>query len=695
VVLDVDVERPQILAADIRREERLAVTFDPADMAPPEVLALRADFPMVLHINQREQEFPRSLCLYDRPWHEIVLSWTAPAFVETIRGWLSRTARGSLHANDQPLEPFMFSSPYHIVIPHEMFESAEVPDEPLWVVPIGGDDRGTLIALRPGQRQPETSPYVATVLRCPPHQHGVVRQVPRTLKKLDCLTKDIGLDVIAAMRGRLRTWIDAGRLLRKARAVLILLLPKTRHIDGPVELLEMVCFVTVETIEDLGVGLGVWEIVGGQLGCLVAPDTRKGGDKIHLLPVNLHSSFSWNLGAQLNGLQRDARRLVAIGAGALGSQVLMNLARAGYGTWTVVDEDLLLPHNLARHALSGNAVGFAKAEAVSVVINQLADDQPIASPIVTDVLSPRNQAPELDAALNGATAIVDMAASAGISRHVAHHSAPCRRVSLFMNPAGTDLTLLAEDMRRRVTLPCLEVQYYRYIWQDVRLRDHFTVAGRPLRYGQSCRDLSSRLPQDLVAIHAGVGARALREALQDDAATIRIWSVDPSTLDIRAARVPVHPVLIQKHLDWTLVVDSFVPEKLAMLRSAKLPGETGGVLIGAFDMQRRFVYLTDALPSPPDSEEWPTLYIRGCEGLAAQVDEIRQVTGHNLEYVGEWHSHPDRASMVPSNDDLKVFAWLTQEMDLEGKPPLMLIAGEGGAAAPYMCRMVNRVAEVW
>jgi hypothetical protein len=694
VIFDVEAERPQNLAQDIRREERLAATFEPADTAPPEVLALRADFPLVSHINQREQEFPRSLCLYDRPWHEVVLRWTAPAFVEQIRAWLSRTAKGSLHAEDQPLEPFIFASPYHIVIPHEIFEGAEVPDEPLWVVPVGREDGGTLIALRPGQPRPDASPYVANVLRCPPHQHGIVRQVPRTLKQLNRLTREVGLDVVAALRDRFRQWIEADRVLRNARAVLLLLLPKTRFPAGPVEVVEMVCFVTAQTIEDLGVALGVWKIFGGQLGYLTTPDSGKDGDEIPVLPVNPHPSFSWALGAQLNGLpQRDGRHLVAIGAGALGSQVLMNLARAGYGTWTIVDEDVLLPHNVARHSLPGNAVGFAKAEALSATINRLADDDPIATPLVADVLSPRNQAAALDAALGEAEAIVDMAASAGVSRHLAYHSASGRRVSLFLNPAGTDLVLLAEDARRRIALPCLEVQYYRTLWQDSRFREHFTVLGGPLRYGQSCRDLSSRLPQDLVAIHAGVGARALRDALQDDGPTIRIWKIDPSELSIQGVRVPVHPVRIQQHLDWTLVADASVPEKLSALRTAKLPDETGGVLIGAYDMQQKVVYLADVLPSPPDSEEWPTLYIRGCEGLAAQVGEIRQVTGHNLEHVGEWHSHPNGASMAPSDDDLKVFCWLTREMDLEGKPPLMVIAGEGDVAAPYMCRMANRVDE--
>ena len=56
------------------------------------------------------------------------------------------------------------------------------------------------------------------------------------------------------------------------------------------------------------------------------------------------------------------------------------------------------------------------------------------------------------------------------------------------------------------------------------------------------------------------------------------------------------------------------------LRNAKLPNETGGVLVGSLDLERKIAYVIDTVPSPPDSEEWPTVYIRGCRGLRRQVD---------------------------------------------------------------------------
>lgn len=691
IVFEVDVQRPQILVNDIRRTERLAVTFHTSDSSYPELVALRFDFPLVPHLNLRDQEFPRSICLYDRPWHEVRLRWTAPAFIEQVRSWLARTAQGSLHGEDQPLEPFFLGGPDHIVIPHTILNHPETSMEWLDVARLGRESRVVLVARKPGESGPgEGSPdHVATVLECQPVQHGIIRRSPRTLKELNDITRAVGVDVIAVLKERLSRYKESRSAAPFARLILILLFPKSRQEQGTVESTEIKCFFMLQPILEIGIKIGLWK---EEAGYTADGDTDKDGSTVPVHILNAHPSFSWKLGATLNDLPlRDRRRLVALGAGALGSQVIINLARAGYGDWTIIDEDILLPHNLARHGLNGYVVGWPKAEALARTINHLADDEAIATPIIGNLLSPGKQDKSVDEALKGANAILDLAASVAVARHLAHYPAPSRRVSLFMNPAGTDLVLLAEDSKRQITLDCLEIQYYRALCQDDRLHNHFTATRQSVRYGQSCRDVSSRLPQALVAAHAGLAAMALRAALMDDPPAVRIWRIDPKELGVEMITRPVYPIRREQFLDWTLILDGWVLQKVSTLRKEKLPNETGGVLIGTYDMQRKIVYVADVLPSPPDSEEWPTLYIRGCEELAAQVGRIREMTAQNLEYIGEWHSHPDGCSTDPSSDDAKVFAWLTEKMNIEGKPPLMLIAGEGETARMFLCMMAETV----
>src|ERR1700675_2522303 len=117
VVFTVAVQRPQRCVNDIRKRETLAAVFSADDSAYPEVLALRSDFPAVPHINLRLEEFPRSLCLYDQPYEQVRLNWTPANFLSRVQFWLSKTAVGTLHGEDQPLEPLIQGSNCRIILP--------------------------------------------------------------------------------------------------------------------------------------------------------------------------------------------------------------------------------------------------------------------------------------------------------------------------------------------------------------------------------------------------------------------------------------------------------------------------------------------------------------------------------------------------------------------------------------------------
>lgn len=203
------------------------------------------------------------------------------------------------------------------------------------------------------------------------------------------------------------------------------------------------------------------------------------------------------------------------------------------------------------------------------------------------------------------------------------------------------------------------------------------------------RTALKRIPNHAVAMHAAIAAKAVRQAAHVERADIRIWTSDPETLEVRHIRVPVSSAKRIRLGDWTLVVDDMLTARVAELRLKKLPRETGGVLIGAYDLARKIVYIVDTIPSPPDSEEWPTLYIRGSKGLKPQVDRIHEMTGGQLEYVGEWHSHPDGCPTLPSGDDRQVFTWLTEHLSLAGLPALMAIVGEGCSSSWHLGEMIT------
>ena len=408
------------------------------------------------------------------------------------------------------------------------------------------------------------------------------------------------------------------------------------------------------------------------------PDPVRKGAGVRLNLLNVRELFSRELAAQMNGLDGEGATpdMVAVGVGALGSQVLTNLVRSGYGRWTLVDEDALQPHNLARHALGAEYVGHYKAEALATYLGAMIGEDDAFKPVVANVLAPYEDSHELAYSFKDADLILDMAASVPVSRRLARDVvSEARRASLFLNPSGSALTLLAEDTERRIPLDALEMQYYRHIVADPSLHDLLTQPENA-RTGLTCRDVSAKIPQDFIAIHSGAASRSVH--LLDDAeeAIIRTWMLDDQlnySLVMDIAPAPVQRIQAD---GWEVLLDSELVRKLSDFRRDRLPNETGGVLLGCHDNGRKILYIADALPSPPDSQERTTSYIRGVQCLEQEVSSIATITGDMLGYVGEWHSHPVGSSANPSDRDKRLLEWVCEGMRVHGLPGLILVVGD-------------------
>lgn len=672
VVFDVDVEVSQRRVHDIHPQERIGVVCDAADSSV-EVLALRQTFPLVPHLNVREFQVPRSLCLWDESFAAVKLWWTAPRLVTRIREWLALTAHGTLHAEDQALEPFFLAQGGTLVLPPDVFGDAADPAF-LFVGRVGESGEPPVYRSLSGTRTPgPEANIVLTVFAGDPRPHGIIQRTPMTLAEVHTAAQAAGLDLLAALRAKLRGW-ESNKRLHEALLAILLHFPKTRHEGGPLEAPDLWAFLTVVPVREVGVGIGAWTLHQGTVGLLLNPDVAKNGTEVGVELLMPCFGFSRALAARCNGTPESKLKIAAVGVGALGSQVVTNLVRSGFGAWSLIDNDKLLPHNLARHALWGRFVGWPKARALAEVLNDLVEDEPVATPVVADV---RANGAEVTGALAEAGVILDMAAAFEVGRFLVREcTARARRVSVFLNPTGTDLVVLAEDAERLMPLDSLEMQYYRAVIERGDLRAHFARPAGQTRYSRSCRDVTSTLPQDAMALHAATASRVLREVLASPSAVIAMFQLDVATGTVSPIRVIPQPLELVEVAGWTIVADEGVTALVARLREDRLPCETGGVLLGAFDVGRRIVYVTSALPAPPDSTERPVYFTRGAAGLMEQVAVLRGRTGNMLDYVGEWHAHPNGCSCHASGDDEQVLRWQAKGMSAEGLPALMLIVGD-------------------
>jgi hypothetical protein len=690
VIFDVEVEVPQLPVYNVKNRERVATIFYKKDDRIPEVLALRPDFPRVPHLNLRDKEFPRSLCLYDEVYRNLKSSWTAQRFVERIRQWLALTAKGELHQNDQPLEPLISGYVGRIVLPDNYLidKSLSCPEK-LYLSGRGNlSDMLFLVAEREKPSDSRPLACIASMHLCNPQQHGLIYQKPHTLRDVALFAEKGGLDLLSALRNRLKDWWKENSNeynFFENPLILILVCPKTREEDAKTESIDVWAFISGDSFKEVGKKIGLWEERYSHIVPLIPTDYTANGNDIKVDLLNTSFQLTKKSAAYLNGLEDIIDiNIVAVGVGALGSQVIMNLARSGTGTWKLIDDDILMPHNVTRHALSSSAVGFKKSDVIALVANDFIHGDKLFSAIPADVIEPNKYQEEVRLALENADAILDMSASITVARHLAaDNSSSAKRISLFLNPTGNDLVLLAEDKKRATKLDEIEMQLYRAIIEQDDLKEHFKILGERKRYGRSCRDITTVLPQDIVAMHAAIGSHELQQVFHDESPHITVWKSDLHG-NVKRIDVVVNATIRYQIGEWTVVIDIHTIDKVHHIRDEKLPNETGGVLIGSFDLERKIIYIADVVPSPPDSEEWPTLYIRGSKGLKDRIEDISQKTFGMLGYIGEWHTHPDGISTAPSNDDLKVFAWLTEWMDRDGLPATMMIIGNNNRSSCFV-----------
>ena len=691
IVFDADVEVSQKPTHDIKPLERITVIFDGSDATMPEILALRCDFPPVPHLNLRSRKLPRSLCITEQAYSEWKLHSTGVTFVEEIRQWLVSTAKGTLHAEDQPLEPLLWGTEDIIILPSDLFTKGSF-SEPLSIPVVRNvNKRRIFIAERPEFIDADQNPlgYVATAFQTECLTHGIVSKVPENLYELHKFLECGKLDLLKELQQRLENWRNETRAseILAAKLILIVALPKARHENASREVIEWKAFLMPKSIGEIGQEISPSVSYAGYNIPIIGQDEK--GDDVSIHMLNPIFSLSKEAASQLNNISsRYSEKITAVGLGALGSQVFMNLVRAGFGEWILIDNDILLPHNLARHALDGFSIGLPKVYALAVSANKTVDEGPVTDWIVADILNFNESAETLEkihTAFTNADIILDASASLPVARHLVHNvDSSARRISIFLNPQGTDVIILAEDKERKVTLDSLEIQYYRHLINEPSLENHLLRDSEQIRYGTSCRDVSSVIPQDFVALQSAICSRAIHQITSDEQAFMAIWRIDEDQISTRRYSFPVKNSIKYQIGEWTLCVDEGFIDKIHEVRAKKLPNETGGVLLGSYDMQRKIVYVADFLPSPPDSEEWPTLYIRGCQGLSSQIDKIKQITENQVHYIGEWHSHPAGCSVKPSHDDRQVFDWLSDHMKVDGLPPLMLIVGNLGKYAFYL-----------
>src|SRR6185437_4365977 len=325
-----------------------------------------------------------------------------------------------------------------------------------------------------------------------------LRAAPKNIKELHHLLRDWGVDLMETLRSGLRQ-IQAnnpGQLT--ARPLILLHMPLLKVDGSPTGQADLKAFSTPTefTLAKLGIELGIFHAAEGmpRAGGVVPripADLSMEAKEVPTLILSVHANFGREVAAAGSGLQIDARPVVLIGAGAIGSHLVEIMRRDGFGEWTIIDNDSFLPHNVQRHRGAEAFVGAPKARITAELVNWIIGTPNEAKSIISNILS---GSADCEASLKRGKLVVDASASVPVARYLSDQkNIAAQRVSVFFNPAGLDVALIGEDAGRTVKLDALEAQYYRAVLDTPELSNHISTEGIRYQFAGSCRSLSTRM----------------------------------------------------------------------------------------------------------------------------------------------------------------------------------------------------------
>jgi integrative and conjugative element protein (TIGR02256 family) len=683
LVVDVTCDQvPSRNSYGILYRERLLLEIDLDEKQLIHVLALRKNFPVLLHQNQTRMGTPAQLCLYFDSPNNVLRTWTPQNFLKRIIWWLEKSSRGELHASDQPVEGLFFYSKFELVLPSNFKELQDAGTAFTFIIGSERQDKGmTIFAWPVGSPELINNNRRVSVieLALPPVVHSQVEQSPYNMGDLVNLFQSKNINLIDFLKTNL-TVTEGGVDIATdcIMTVIVITVPIKRTQDSEPERVSNYAFFLPVGLLALGINMGF----------LMRHENKVFNDAMGNVDISEEASWRPQLIDNMTVLHFNSAETsriksgiinpgptgIVVGIGALGSVLLDLWTRNGWGVWTVIDEDHLKPHNLIRHVGVAADVGLSK---VDVAVQHAYSITLGATKVVginADGCEFSNQS--LLDAHKLSSLVVDASTTINYPRLVSKRDDVSRHISVFITPNGDSSALLAEDQDRQIRLRTLEAQYYRALINQELGKHNLYDTGGSFISGSSCRDISFIMPYSKIMNHATTLSEQVITASEATTAAIRVWNRSNTDGNVNSYHIDPEPEICMSIDGFDIYIDEGLVRKIKALRAQRLPNETGGILLGYYDFNIKTIVIVDVLSAPADSLESPISFERGIKGTQEQVQAIAKMTADMVGYIGEWHSHPPGHSAKPSNDDYYQIVFLSLGMAEDGLPAISLIVGE-------------------
>jgi hypothetical protein len=374
-------------------------------------------------------------------------------------------------------------------------------------------------------------------------------------------------------------------------------------------------------------------------------------------PVGYRDAIAPGLLRALSGLPRrnEPPPYVMVGAGSLGSKLLLHAARAGMAPSHIIDRNHLSPHNAARHAMLptlgklGPQFYGSKADEAVKAIKALGQHATGYEGSVVDILrDPALARTHLHkknwAIVNSTASLVVREAFAAAPKQL---ELPRIIETALFGQASFGLVTV-EGPKRNPDCGELITEAYEVFRTDKDARKGIFEAQDGLKWivvGDGCGSLTMTASDARISLLAAPVAEMIQDLQRHGL---------PSTGRLALAKVTAQGRGLQWHdfnipnydrivaedgSGWHVSVSARARDKIAADVRRWRTVETGGVVLGRISEAARTFYIVDVLPAPSDSRRSRSEFVLGVKGLRRALTDYVRSTNGCLYCIGTWHSH--------------------------------------------------------
>ena len=364
-----------------------------------------------------------------------------------------------------------------------------------------------------------------------------------------------------------------------------------------------------------------------------------------------------------------------LGCGSVGSKMAVHLARSGVDIVAVSDRGMLLPHNMARHALARSALGASKATELARELGYLGQSPQVRDGDLVIELTKREER----RGILPKTAVYAVNTTAALGVRETLSSLPPGELKPRLAEAalfglGRGAFLLVEGVDHNPTLCDLVAELYATV-SSARL--HRLLFDRAyglseVQIGQGCSSLTMPMTDMRLSAMTACLSEVLLDTMQLGQSKGRIIVGEtaeegPNSTWSQWTVAPFEVISIESSEDWTLRISQRVLERIREEIGRYPEVETGGVIIGTCSARLKAVTVVDLLPAPQDSIRSASRFVLGTSGLKKAIAERHHDSGGTLFDVGTWHSHLNDEGPSPLDRQT------ARELAEERPPPSILL----------------------